>query len=110
MAEDYSLDEFAGGDGNGEKESPDDGDDERETGGDEADGGDADGKATTDAVEAVTADGEDPTDAADPVDAAPATSTAAWTTDGAACDRCGESVPRRWFDDGALVCPACKEW
>jgi hypothetical protein len=110
MPEDRSLDEFAGGDGNGGEGSPDGGGDERETGGDGADGGDADGKATTDAVEAVTADGEDPTDAADPVDAAPATSTAAWTTDGAACDRCGESVPRRWFDDGALVCPACKEW
>ena len=100
MPEDYSLDEFAGGDGNGEEESPDDGDDERETGG---------SGVNTDDVNAddVDADAVDP---AEKTDADPATPTATWTTDGAACDRCGESVARRWFDDGALVCPACKEW
>ncbi|MFC7323342.1 hypothetical protein ACFQMF_01980 [Halorubrum rutilum] len=91
MTEDYSLDEFAGGDADGGAESSP-GDDERETGGGsvDADDVDADGEATADAD--------------------PATPTATWTTDGAACDRCGESVARRWFDDGALVCPACKEW
>lgn len=89
MAEDYSLDEFAGGDADGDEESSAG---DRETGGDSADADDVDagGEATADA---------------DPV-----TPTATWTTDGAACDRCGESVARRWFDDGALVCPACKEW
>jgi len=39
-----------------------------------------------------------------------ATTTYAWSEDGAACDSCGEIGKRRWQQDGALVCPACKEW
>ena len=99
MPEDRSLDEFAG-DADGE---PSDDGNEREvdadagpSGGDDERGVDAAGEVTTDATEVVDAD--------------PATSTATWTTDGGACDRCGESVARRWLDDGALVCTACKEW
>ena len=42
------------------------------------------------------------------VDPAVATSTLA--PDGAACESCGESVRRRWLDDGAYVCSACKAW
>ncbi len=39
-----------------------------------------------------------------------ATSTYAWTGNGAACGACGESVARRWQDEDALVCADCKEW
>ena len=39
-----------------------------------------------------------------------ATTTYAWSEEGAACAACGEVVPRRWQQDGTLVCPACKEW
>jgi len=39
-----------------------------------------------------------------------ATTTYAWSADGAACGACGEVVQRRWQQDGSLVCPACKEW
>ena len=105
MPEDRSLDEFAG-DADGD---PSDGGTEREADadagapvGDDGRGIDAAGEATTD-TEATT-------DATEPIDADPATSTATWTTDGGPCDRCGESVARRWLDGGALVCTACKEW
>ena len=47
---------------------------------------------------------------ADDSKADPASATATWTTDGADCDRCGTSVQRRWDDDGAFVCAACKTW
>ncbi|OYR38049.1 hypothetical protein DJ82_14030 [Halorubrum sp. Ib24] len=67
--------------------------------------GDADGEPSDGGTER-----EADADAAESIDADPATSTATWTTDGGACDRCGESVARRWLDDGALVCTACKEW
>ena len=40
----------------------------------------------------------------------PATTTYAWSADGAACAACGAVVERRWQQDGTLVCPACKEW
>lgn len=43
-------------------------------------------------------------------DVAPATSTMTFSPDGASCGACGERVVRRWTDDGALVCRACKEW
>ncbi|MFD1569432.1 DUF7573 domain-containing protein [Halorubrum laminariae] len=38
------------------------------------------------------------------------TATATWTTDGADCEQCGESVARRWRDGDALVCADCKDW
>ena len=65
------------------------------------------------------ADDETPSDAdtapADPESAAaetppPATTTYAWDGDGAACASCGETVERRWQQDGGLVCVECKEW
>ncbi|WP_144798124.1 DUF7573 domain-containing protein [Halorubrum depositum] len=99
MPEDRSLDEFAGGADEGAVDAVDtdegagavdavDTDEERGA-------ADADEKETTDGLTAH---------------AEPATPTATWTTGGAACDRCGDSVARRWVDDGALVCAACKEW
>ena len=36
--------------------------------------------------------------------------TTAWTPDGAPCATCGETVERRWRQDGALVCAECKTW
>ena len=85
MGEDRSLDEFA-----------DAGSDDGSAG----DSADAEGKP------------EDPDEerAAESSAAEPAVPTATWTTDGAACDRCGESDSRRWIDGDELVCAACKEW
>ena len=104
MPEDRSLDEFAVGSGGGEEQD---------------DAGDAvdDSEEMVDDVNEV-ADGAEPIDgddvneaaAAEATDADPAVPTATWTTDGAACDRCGERAPRRWLDDGDLVCGTCKEW
>lgn len=97
MPEDRSLDEFA-------VDSESDG--KRDAADDAADGADEavdDGEPIDDADEAGTADAE-------AIDADPAVPTATWTTDGAACDRCGDRVARRWIDDGDLVCAACKDW
>ncbi|WP_336360723.1 DUF7573 domain-containing protein [Haladaptatus sp. ZSTT2] len=41
---------------------------------------------------------------------APATSTYAWSPEGAACEACGEVVERRWRDGDELVCESCKSW
>jgi len=40
----------------------------------------------------------------------PAVATATASPDGAACEACGETVTRRWHDDGRYVCPDCKDW
>jgi len=63
--------------------------------------------ASTDGNAAATESGAAET-AADGVD--PATTTYAWSGDGAACAACGTVVERRWQQDGSLVCSACKEW
>jgi hypothetical protein len=69
-------------------------------------------------AESASADGT-PSDAdtasADPESEAaetpsPATTTYAWDGDGAACESCGETVEKRWQQDGGLVCVECKEW
>jgi len=83
VSDDASLDEFldTGGDGDPERDA-----DTAGTGGDE-------GTAAPD-LDAV----------------APATPTATWSPDGAACAACGDVVERRWRDDDELVCAGCKEW
>jgi len=43
-------------------------------------------------------------------DAEPATATYRWQPDGAACADCGTTTERQWLDDGAFVCPDCKQW
>jgi len=63
-----------------------------------------------DAGERDDTDGDHSTPNAERADVTPAVPTAAWTAEAAACDRCGEPVARRWFDDDALVCADCKEW
>lgn len=40
----------------------------------------------------------------------PPTTTARWTPDGEACERCDTVVKRRWRGDNAFVCADCKEW
>jgi hypothetical protein len=94
MPEDRSLDEFA----------VDAADPDESAGTTDADAVDGKERADGDAV-----DREETTDG-DAVDVDPAVSMSTWTTDGAACDRCGDRVARRWLDDGALVCGDCKEW
>jgi hypothetical protein len=60
--------------------------------------------------ETESVDGED----SPSVGVEPALSTYDWTPGGADCNRCGETVEKRWRDgDGtgeALVCADCKEW
>ena len=82
MSEDRSLDDFVPGDGDGGSEA-------------EA----ADGSDVRDAADADAATG-----------AEPATATSTWRADGAACDRCGERVRRRWRDGDAFVCADCASW
>lgn len=43
-------------------------------------------------------------------DREPATSTAAWSADGATCGGCGETVERRWQTDDGFVCADCVDW
>ncbi|WP_277543265.1 DUF7573 domain-containing protein [Haloarcula laminariae] len=83
MSDDASLDEFLG----------DESGDHAETG-----------------ASAPADDGE-ATAAAEPAaDIEPATTTYAWSGEGAACDECGETAERRWQQAGGLVCPGCKDW
>lgn len=82
MGEDRSLDEFAGA-AVDDREDVEDGD----TGEVEEDDESA-GEKTPD----------------------PAVSTSTWTSDGADCESCGETITRHWLDDGAFVCADCKEW
>lgn len=93
MGEDASLDQFVGGSG----------DEDDTSANDESDG------------ETAAAAKERPNEAADAKPAAedgptPATTTYAWTGEGAQCAACGEVVERRWEQDGVLVCTDCKEW
>lgn len=50
----------------------------------------------------------DDTSAADSV--TPATTTARWVGDGAACAVCDATAERLWESPDGLVCPSCKEW
>lgn len=52
----------------------------------------------------------DEPDAAAAETPARATTTYAWDGAGGTCGSCGEVVERRWQQDGALVCSACKDW
>ena len=83
MAEDQSLDEFAGA----------------------ADADRDDGHGDRSDADTAPESGEQ-----SETDAEPVTATATWTADGADCDRCGEPISRRWRDGDALVCADCKDW
>ncbi|MDZ5811780.1 hypothetical protein U4E84_10555 [Halorubrum sp. AD140] len=99
MPEDRSLDEFAASDAPAADE------------GVESEG--AESERAESECEAVGTDG-DRSPVSDEIPTGthvePATSTAAWRSAGAACDRCGDRVTRRWIDDGDVVCANCKEW
>ncbi|MBV0924164.1 hypothetical protein KTS45_08085 [Halomicroarcula limicola] len=91
MSEDTSLDQFLG-----------DGDDDAEAG---------ESEAVTNAESEARTDGADGTaEAESGEEVAAATTTYAWSGEGAACGACGETVERRWQQDGSLVCSDCKEW
>jgi len=83
MSEDASLDDFLGGESSKQSEA-------------------ADADAST--------GGTEPTDETTSPDGEPATTTYAWSGDGAACGACGETVEQRWQQDGGLVCIDCKDW
>lgn len=86
MGEDASLDEFLDA-GSSESAGESDTDDKPATSGEDTDTG----STTTDDVD-------------------PATTTYAWSGEGADCEACGAVVERRWHQDGTLVCVSCKEW
>lgn len=90
MGEDASLDQFIGGESDERsEESTGDGATEQPAAGSGPD--EAAGQATE----------PEPDEAA---------TTYAWSDNGTTCERCGETVERRWQQDGRLVCPGCKDW
>jgi len=97
MGEDASLDDFLGGESSGQSEAEP---------ADETDPTDA-GEPTA-AVESETGTADDAEPDADDIE--PAATTYAWSDEGTTCDGCGETVERRWQQDGALVCIECKDW
>jgi hypothetical protein len=52
----------------------------------------------------------DPPEDTAPESVEPAVATSTLHTDGTPCESCGESVRRRWLDDGAYRCTECKDW
>ncbi|WP_435062109.1 DUF7573 domain-containing protein [Halobaculum sp. EA56] len=118
MPEDRSLDEFVpDGDANDGGDEPavdgDSGTDAVDAGGDPTPDSGAGADAEPDAAtepddDAEPDDAEAPAVAADAVE--PAEPAYDVSPDGAACAACGETVTRRWRDDGAYVCPDCKDW
>lgn len=116
MPEDRSLDDFALGD----EDTDSDATDAAEAADTDSDAAEAaDDSVPDDAADAAdgsVSDGVDPDAPSDPNDATdsaavdPAVATSTWHADGAACDRCGERVERRWRDEDALVCADCASW
>ncbi|SDN01052.1 hypothetical protein SAMN04487949_3154 [Halogranum gelatinilyticum] len=90
MSRDSSLGDFVGGDAS---ESP------------TAEADEEPGRAEDPKSQEGESDGTVETDTVDP-----ATPTYRFDPDGAACDECGESVEKRWHDDGQFVCADCKDW
>jgi len=98
MGEDASLDDFLGGESSEQSEA-----DEEATGDDT--------EATVEAAESTAKTAADDTEAtAETDDVEPAATTYAWSDEGATCEACGETVERRWQQDGDLVCIECKDW
>ena len=91
MSEDASLDDFLGDESS-----------EQSGTGDETDP-----SAPDDSVESGAAAADEPEPA---TDIEPATTTYAWSGEGAACDECNEPARQRWQQAGALVCIECKDW
>lgn len=124
MSGNRSLDEFAGagGDPEADADADVDGDGpEREQGGtgEEVSNGtgdpnlagrDDDGAGVPD--ETAIAPGTSGDRTSDTVHASASTPAPVlrWSSEPAACDRCGERIRRRWADGEAYVCAACKDW
>jgi hypothetical protein len=109
MVEDASLDDFLGGDGEDEQDTgPTDPETSEEQGADDgaADGDRAGTEPAAPGTDAAGAEADGETASA----VTPATTTYAWSDEGTTCEACGEPAERRWHQDGALVCPGCKEW
>ena len=100
MPEDRSLDDFAGTDAAAESGT----DAAAESGADAAESG-ADAAADAEPGDPASDDAADSDSAVDP-----AVATSTWHADGAACDRCGERVERRWREADAFVCADCASW
>ncbi|MFW5950183.1 MAG: DUF7573 domain-containing protein [archaeon] len=64
----------------------------------------------TDREDSEPADTRDTACRPEPETVEPATTTFAFAPSGASCERCGDTVEKRWGQDGALVCVDCKEW
>ena len=107
MSEDASLDDFLGGESSEQSEAAD-----ADTSTGDTEAADADTSADdTEAADADTSTGDtEPTDETTSPDVEPATTTYAWSGEGAACGACGETVEQRWQQDGGLVCIDCKDW
>lgn len=101
MDENRSLTDFA----IGADESTGDSEVDGANGGAEAEDDAAGGEGTGNGVEATEPADDVDTDAVDP-----AVSTYRWSSEGAACADCGETVERRWRDGDEYVCGDCKEW
>ncbi|MFC6756422.1 MULTISPECIES: DUF7573 domain-containing protein [Haloarcula] len=105
MSEDASLDDFLGGESSEQSEA-----DEEATGDDtEATVEAAESTAKT-AADDTEATAETDTETAETDDVEPAATTYAWSGEGTTCEGCGETVERRWQQDGELVCIECKDW
>ncbi|WP_338741085.1 DUF7573 domain-containing protein [Haloplanus salilacus] len=50
----------------------------------------------------------EPAEPVEPVEAS--APTMRWSGAGAPCAGCGDTVTRRWRDDGSFVCADCKDW
>ncbi|WP_227352780.1 DUF7573 domain-containing protein [Haladaptatus salinisoli] len=111
MSKDTSLSEFATTDPDEEDGDASESVGAGEDGGEPSESVGADGEVS--ATSESVAEAEKDAKSAAPDDEAavePAGATYGWTPDGAACERCGESVERRWSDDDGMVCSDCKEW
>lgn len=98
--DDASLDEFVGSERDG------DGSDANAEPAEPTDPEPADANATEGEETEVGEEASEEDAATDPT---PATVTYQWAPN-SECAACGESVPRRWQDDGAMVCEDCKAW
>ena len=100
MGDNASLDDFLGGESSEQTGAadgePTDGEQPAEQSETAAD------QTATDTELSETEAGSDGTE--------PAATTYAWSDQGATCEACGETVERRWQQDGGLVCIGCKDW
>ncbi|PSP95026.1 hypothetical protein BRC91_03195 [Halobacteriales archaeon QS_4_62_28] len=109
MPEDASLDDFLGG---GDDQSDED-DGRHDSPTDSPDNNESDAPVDDEATDAPADAEAEPLEDGDHVSSGTvelATTTAAWSLDGAACSACGTVVEQRWRSDDGLVCPTCKEW